>query len=84
MSQQHLNNRMLLNVHKDLTDGLDLPTIARQFVDADERRRRFFATAQSTVTPNRATGVNTVLSPSDDTIFLSFVLSVLTCKIFDL
>ena len=27
MSQQHLNNRMLLNVHKDLTDGLDLPTI---------------------------------------------------------
>ena len=36
MSQQHLNNRMLLNVHKDLTDGLDLPTIARQFVDANE------------------------------------------------
>ena len=35
-SQQHLNNRMLLNVHKDLTDGLDLPTIARQFVDANE------------------------------------------------
>ena len=44
MSQQHLNNRMLLNVHKDLKDGLDLPTIARQFVDANERGRRFFGT----------------------------------------
>ena len=66
MSQQHLNNRMLLNVHKDLTDGLDLPTIARQFVDASEHRRRFFwHCAQSTVTPTRATGVNTVLNLLD-------------------
>ena len=40
--QQRLNNLMLRNVHKDLTDGLDLPTIARQFVDANERRRHFF------------------------------------------
>ena len=44
MSQQRVNNIMLLNVHKDLTDGLDLPTIARQFVDANERRRHFFGT----------------------------------------
>ena len=44
MSQQLLNNTMLLNVHKDLTDGSDLPTIARQFVDANERRRHFFGT----------------------------------------
>ena len=43
MSQQHLNNRMPLNVHKDLTDGLDLHTIARQFVDANECRRRSLA-----------------------------------------
>ena len=28
MSQQRLNNIVLLDVHKDLTDGLDLPTIA--------------------------------------------------------
>ena len=47
MSQQRLNNIMLLNVHKDLTDGLDLPTVARQFVDANERRRRFFGTVHS-------------------------------------
>ena len=47
MSQQHLNNRMFFNVHKDLMDGLDLPTIARQFVDANECRRRFFGTVRS-------------------------------------
>ena len=47
MSQQRLNNIMLLNVHKDLTDALDLPTVARQFVDANERRRHFFGTMHS-------------------------------------
>ena len=47
MSQQRLNNIMLLNVHKDLTDRLDLPTIARQFVDANERHRHFFGTVHS-------------------------------------
>ena len=47
MSQQRLNNIMLLNVRKDLTDGLDLPTIARQFVGANERRRHFFGTVHS-------------------------------------
>ena len=44
MSQQHLNNIMLLNVCKD---GLDLATIARQFVDSNERRRHFFGTVHS-------------------------------------
>ena len=47
VSQQRLNNIMLLSVHKNLTDGLALPTIARQFVDADERRRHFFGTVHS-------------------------------------
>ena len=47
MFQQRLSNIMLLNVHKDLMDGLDLPTIARQFVDANERRRHFFGTVHS-------------------------------------
>ena len=47
MSQQRLNSIMLLNVHKDLTDGLALPTVARQFVDANERRRHFFGTVRS-------------------------------------
>ena len=47
MSQQRLNNIMLLNVHKDLTDGVDLPTIPRQFVSANERRKHFFGTVHS-------------------------------------
>ena len=47
MSQQRLNDIMLLSVLKDLTDGLDLPTVARQFVDANERRRHFFGTVNS-------------------------------------
>ena len=47
MSQQRLNNIMLLNVHKDLTGGLDLPTVSRQSVDANERRRHFFGTLHS-------------------------------------
>ena len=42
MSQQRLNNIVLLNVHKDLTDGLALLTIAKQFMDANEGRRHFF------------------------------------------
>ena len=47
ISQQRLNNIMLLIVHNDLTDGLDLPTIARQFVDVNERRRHCFGTLRS-------------------------------------
>ena len=38
---------MVLNVNKDLTDGLDLPIIAGQFVDANEHRRHFFGTVHS-------------------------------------
>ena len=61
VSQQRLNNIMLPSVHKDLTDGLDLPTIARQFVDANERRRHFFGTVHSPqlMKPTRPTEVNT-------------------------
>ena len=47
VSHQRLNNVMLLSVHKDLTDGLDLSTIARQFMYANKRRRRFFDTVRS-------------------------------------
>ena len=47
----------------------DLPTIARQFVDANERRRRFFGTVHSPHVqwhpPCRATGVKTVLDLLD-------------------
>ena len=49
MTQQRLNSVMLLNVHKDLTDALDLVNIRRQFVGANERRRRFFGSHNSTL-----------------------------------
>ena len=32
---------------RDLTDGLDLPIISRQFVEASERHRHFFGTVHS-------------------------------------
>ena len=43
------NSVMLLNVHKDLTDALDLVNVRRHFVGANERRRRFFGNHNSTV-----------------------------------
>ena len=49
MTQQRLNNVMLLNVHKDLTDALDLVNTGRQFVGANERRRPFFGNHGSTM-----------------------------------
>ena len=66
MSQQHLNNRMLLNVHKDLTDGLGFAH-HRQAVRGRQWTPQAFLwhCAQSTVTPTRETGVNTVLDLLD-------------------
>ena len=49
MTRQHLNNVMLLNVHKDLTDTLDLVNVGRQFVGANECRRHFFGNHNSTI-----------------------------------
>ena len=47
MIQQRLNSVMLLNVHKDLTDALDLVSIRRQFAGANGRRRLFFGDRNS-------------------------------------
>lgn len=42
MSQQRMNNLMLLHVHKDITDGLDLKSVANDFVaDSDHRLSMF-------------------------------------------
>ena len=43
MTQKLVNNLMLLHVHKDKTDEIDLHIIAEQFVDVNERKRNFFA-----------------------------------------
>ena len=42
MSQKRLNNALLLHVHKDYTDKLDMIKIANDFVQSNERRRRYF------------------------------------------
>ena len=42
MSQLQLNNLMVLHVYKELTDSLDLKSIACSFVNANNSRKRIF------------------------------------------
>ena len=42
MTEKRLNNVMLLHVHKDETDALDLREIAKSFVSANTRRMDIF------------------------------------------
>lgn len=44
MTQERLNNCMLLHVHKDLTDSLNLQDIAVSFITAKNERLRYFGT----------------------------------------
>ena len=44
MSQERLNNLMILHVHKDVTDTLDLKLIADEFIDDSEHRLKIFGT----------------------------------------
>jgi len=42
MTQQRLNNLMVLHVHKDLTDSLDLKAVAIEFIGNSEHRLNIF------------------------------------------
>ena len=42
MTEQRLNNCLLLHVHKDLTDSLDLVDAAKEFTAKNSDRRKFF------------------------------------------
>ena len=42
MTQERLNNVMILNGHNDRTDALDLTAVAKDFSQANDRRRNFF------------------------------------------
>ena len=42
MGQQRLNNLMVLHVHKDMTDAIDLQKIANEFVGDSEHRLKIF------------------------------------------
>ena len=42
MSQQRLNNLMMLHIHKDETDSLNLAVVGNEFVSPREPRLRMF------------------------------------------
>ena len=42
MTQQRLNNLMVLHVHKSHTDDLDLVAVANDFIDGSDHRKSFF------------------------------------------
>ena len=42
MTEKTLNNCFLLHVHKDLTDDLDLASIAKEFIHATDERVKYF------------------------------------------
>lgn len=44
MTQQHLNHLMLLYVHRDYTDRLNLVDVANDFIAGNEHRREVFGT----------------------------------------
>ncbi len=44
MGQESLNHLMVLHVHKELTDDLDLISIANEFVGDSEHRLKLFGT----------------------------------------
>ena len=46
MSEQRLNNCLLLHVHKEITDSLDHTLIAKEFIEANDERRKYFGSFQ--------------------------------------
>ena len=42
MTQQRLNNLLVLHVHKDITNNLKLKDIAKEFVGESEHRQNIF------------------------------------------
>ncbi len=41
MTEIRLNNCLLLHIHKDLTDSLEIVSVAREFVNNDEHNKYF-------------------------------------------
>lgn len=42
MTQEKLNNVMLLHCHKQKADEIDLELIVKEFISANDRRKQFF------------------------------------------
>ena len=47
MTQPRLNHVMLLHIHKERTDNIDLTMIAKEFVSVNERRHTYFGQFES-------------------------------------
>ena len=47
MTQQKLNSLMILHVHKDKTDSLNLDQVANKFVNRKETREHFLVNLMS-------------------------------------
>ena len=42
MSEQRLNNCLLLHIHKDITDSCDMEKVAKDFIAVNTERRNYF------------------------------------------
>ena len=42
MTEKRLNNCLLLHIHKEFTDSLDLPSIAREFISKYDEQKKYF------------------------------------------
>ena len=42
MTQKRLNHLMVMHIHKERTDQLNLSSIAKEFVSVNERRKSYF------------------------------------------
>ncbi len=47
MGQERLNHLMILHVHRDITDNLDMISVANEFVSDSEHRMQIFGTFTS-------------------------------------
>ena len=42
LTQEHLYHYIMLHAHKDITDSIDLESVSKIFINANERRQRYF------------------------------------------
>ena len=42
MTEKRLNHCLLLHVHKELTDSVDLVAVAKEFIDSYDERKKYF------------------------------------------
>ena len=58
MGDNRLQNLMVLHIHRDLTDKLNLVEIANEFVGKNERRGRIFGTFTANDIPQKKTYIS--------------------------